>query len=170
MKIVQRLGGCLAVALLCVCNLAIASAAPSSADKTFVTKAAQAGLAEVAEGKLTLTKSQTAAVRNLAQRMVTDHSKANAQLASIARSESIDVPTAMSAGDDLAMAKLKLLAGPPFGLAYVNAQLTAHQQAILLFKEEISGGSDARVVAFAKATLPTLEHHLMLVKQALAAR
>ena len=52
----------------------------------FVNQAAQDGMTEVAVGKAALARSQDPSVRSFAQRMVNDHGKANAELASIATS------------------------------------------------------------------------------------
>jgi len=61
------------------------SAMAASSDQVFVTKAAQAGAAEVALGRLAASKSTTEAIRSFGQRMVDDHSKAGDQLSASAR-------------------------------------------------------------------------------------
>ena len=53
-------------------------------DKMFVKKAAKGGMMEVAMGKLASERGQSADVKKFGERMVTDHSKANEDLTSIA--------------------------------------------------------------------------------------
>ena len=52
----------------------------------FVQHAAAAGMAEVALGKMALAKATDTDVKEFAQKMVDDHSKANAELTSLAKS------------------------------------------------------------------------------------
>ncbi|WP_145914769.1 DUF4142 domain-containing protein, partial [Pseudomonas syringae group genomosp. 3] len=56
-----------------------------------------------------------------------------------------------------------------FDQAYANNQVSAHEQAIKLYKEEAENGKDPELKAFAKATLPTLEKHLEHAKKLAAA-
>lgn len=57
-----------------------------AADKEFATKAAQAGIAEVAEARLALKNSTRPDIQNFARRMIADHTKAGDQLKTIASS------------------------------------------------------------------------------------
>ena len=52
----------------------------AAADTKFVQEAAVGGMAEVALGKLAATKATNPDVKQFAQRMIDDHSKANAEL------------------------------------------------------------------------------------------
>jgi putative membrane protein len=61
------------------------------ADRTFVQTAAEAGAAEVAMAKVAQQRGASADVKSFADRMVTDHQKAGAQLASIAASKNLMV-------------------------------------------------------------------------------
>ncbi len=140
-----------------------ADAAPSAADKAFAMKAAQGGMAEVADSKLALQKATSASVHAVAQRMVTDHSKANAELGAIARSEGIALPAMPAPADRALMAKQQKLNGAAFSSSYLKGQADAHVATIALFKQEIANGSDPRIVAFAKDTLPTIQSHLAMI-------
>jgi putative membrane protein len=143
-----------------------ASAAVSPTDRTFVAKAGAGGLAEVADSKLALTKGGPA-IRSIAQHMISDHTAANAQLAVIARRIGINFPAHLSAADRAAIAEQRGLNGMAFSLDYLHAQQTAHVQTIALFQHEIAAGSNRELVAFAKSTLPTLQHHLMMIQRVL---
>jgi putative membrane protein len=75
-----------------------ASSTPQSAmklsgdDEKFVMKAAEGGKAEVELGNLALSKASSADVKQFAQRMVDDHSKAGDELAQLAQSKGITLP------------------------------------------------------------------------------
>jgi putative membrane protein len=76
---------------LCFAGLAPAQESPTSKssslsekDKTFMKKAAKDGAMEVAMGRLAEQNAQSDEVKSFGRRMVTDHSKANEELISIA--------------------------------------------------------------------------------------
>src|SRR5580765_6214767 len=56
----------------------------SEKDKTFMKKAAKGGMMEVTMGKMAEQNAQSDDVKSFGKRMVTDHSKANDELKSIA--------------------------------------------------------------------------------------
>ncbi len=157
--------GTITAAAVCfgVAVYAPAVAAPSMADTTFAMKAAQGGMAEVADGKLALRKSTNANVHAIAQRMVTDHSLANAKLEAIALAEGIMLPATPAPADQAMMARQRSLAGAAFASSYLKGQATAHEMTIALFQKEIATGSDRRLVAFARNTLPTIQSHLAMI-------
>src|SRR3954464_16097742 len=103
--------------------LAIASASGASmaADTgtppppaVFVSKAAQDGMTEVELGKVALDKSKDPKVREFAQRMVTDHGKANHELESIAKRKGIDVPKKLDTEHQDMVKKLRSQDGEAF--------------------------------------------------------
>ena len=70
--------------------------AMTDADKEFVSKAGMGGLAEVQMGNLALQKAASADVKAFGQRMVTDHSAANAELAQLATAKGVSLPAELS--------------------------------------------------------------------------
>src|SRR5690242_20518551 len=68
------------------------TASVPAGDKTFVTKAAQGGMAEVNLGKLAAEKASRPDVKEFGNMMVEDHSKANEQLKSVAGQKSLAIP------------------------------------------------------------------------------
>lgn len=150
-----------------VCALFALAAAPAlaaSPDAQFAMNAAQGGLAEVQGARLAEQKSKNATVLAFARRMVADHTPNNAKLAAIMRSEGLAVPTTVDPNSAKLMTRLQGLSGRAFGRAYLAAQVKAHQQMQILLQSEINGGKDPKLVAYAKATLPTIGMHLSLAK------
>ncbi|HUK32263.1 MAG TPA: DUF4142 domain-containing protein [Vicinamibacterales bacterium] len=137
-----------------------------SEDIEFVLDAAKGGMAEVELGKLAAERSQNDEVKKFAQRMVDDHTKANAQLKQIADSKSIKLPADVEGKDKALMQRLEKLNGPAFDRAYMTAMVSDHQKDVNEFKHEANAGRDSQVKSFASSTLPTLEEHLQQAKTA----
>lgn len=141
-----------------------ASAAPSATDTDFVTKAAQAGMAEVAAGRMAEKQGHSAATKAFGQRMVADHTKAGDALKVAAQKSGARVPTTMSDAQKEAGEKLAGLSGAAFDDAYAAQMVKDHEEAVALFDKESTSGSDADLRAFAGKTLPTLQEHLKMAK------
>ena len=154
----------LALTMAILCSSASAFAAPSTADTDFVNKAAQAGLAEVAAGKVAETNGQSAAVKAFGKRMVADHSKAGDELKKVAGKTGIVVPGSPSSEQEQSGQHLQSLKGSEFDTAYAEQMVKDHEDAVRLFETEASSGSDAALKAFAQKTLPTLKEHLKMAK------
>src|SRR5205823_13350550 len=93
--------------------------AGSMADHKFAMDAAAGGMAEVELGRLAASKASNADVKNFAQRMVDDHSKANDELKSVASKENIKLPAAIDAKHKATIDRFSKLSGAAFDRAYV---------------------------------------------------
>ena len=104
----SRLIGAALLGLACASLPLAATAAISmnSQDSTFVTKAGQAGMAEVQLAALALEKSSNPHVISFAKEMHADHSKANAQLMSILQAQGVTPPGGVGAKNAALMAEL----------------------------------------------------------------
>jgi putative membrane protein len=125
---------------------------------TFVTKAAQGGLAEVAVSKAAEASSQDHKVKQFAEQMVRDHSKANDELASLAKSKGLQVPTSLDAQHQAIVQKLSSKKGAEFDAAYGKQMKEDHAKTVALF-QAATKMSDPELAGFAKKTLPTLKEH-----------
>jgi putative membrane protein len=139
-----------------------------SADRAFVTKAAQGGLAEVELGNLATQKAANDKVKHFGQQMVTDHSKANDALKLIAVSEGITLPTGLDSKADALKTRLSGLNGADFDRAYMENMVKDHKEDIAEFQKEADHGTDQQIKEFALKTLPTLQHHLQMAQDALS--
>jgi putative membrane protein len=157
--------GLLAVGVAALGSLAIAQKANRmTADSTFVTKAAQGGMAEVKLGHLDEEKAMSPDVKNFGQTMVHDHTKANDELKSIASSKGITLPSDIDSKDQATYDRLSKLSGAEFDRAYMKDMVSDHKTDISEFKREAERGADADLKAWAGKTLPTLEHHLQMAE------
>jgi len=142
-----------------------ATAEISSADKTFATKAAAGGEAEVALGRLAAEKAESQQVRQFGQQMVTDHSKANQELQAIAKQQNLTLPTKPDASSAATEQRLQASSGTAFDSAYTHDMVQDHQQDVADFQKEASSGQDPALKAFAQKYLPVLQHHLQMAQQ-----
>jgi putative membrane protein len=143
-----------------------AKSAPATmhADQTFVTKAAQGGMAEVELGKLAADRASSPEVKSFAQKMVDDHGKANDELKAIATEKSIAIPASLDSKDKATYNQLSKLHGAAFDRAYMQDVLKDHRQDIADFQYEARSGADSDVRGFASKTLPTLQDHLKMAE------
>lgn len=149
-------------------------AAFAATSNDFVDKAAAGGIAEIEASRLALEKSASADIKAFANMMITDHSKANDELATIAKKHDIEVPDTTTL---VKQAKEKILdmRDESFDAAYANNQVKAHEETIELFKEEANTVTDDKVKGatelkgFAQKMLPGLEKHLHAAKKLQAA-
>jgi putative membrane protein len=133
-------------------------------DQTFVQKASSGGLAEVRAGQLATERAASAEVKQFGQQMVTDHTKANQELTTLAQAKHLPVATELDQKHQALAEKLATLQGAAFDRAYLAGQVADHAQTVRLFTTEAREGHDAELKAFAAQTLPTLQEHLRMVR------
>lgn len=155
----------LAIAALLLGPSAAADTGLSQADRTFIAKAAQGGLLEVAAGRLAAARALDPMIKEFGQRMVADHTDANAKLKSLADSKQLSLPESMTAEQKAALSKLEVRVGSDFDRTYEDMMVKDHVEDIGEFNQEVKSGSDPDVKAFAQSVLPTLQHHLEMAKQ-----
>ncbi|MGI8641011.1 MAG: DUF4142 domain-containing protein [Pyrinomonadaceae bacterium] len=136
----------------------------SSADKEFMTKAAQGGMVEVKLGELAASKGQSVDVKAFGQKMVADHGKANDELKALAAGKGVTLPTDVNSEQKEMYDKLSKLSGAAFDKEYVAEMVKDHEKDVAEFQKQADSGTDSDVKAFATKTLPTLKSHLEMIK------
>jgi putative membrane protein len=132
----------------------------SSKDTKFLSNAAASDGWEMKTGQLAENKAQNPATKQLAARMVSDHSKSNAELTGLAGKKGLSI--------SIGGAKAQQINGPNFDKSYLNLLQQDHEEAIASFTKEAQSGDDPDIKAWAKKMLPTLKEHLSMAKQAAA--
>jgi putative membrane protein len=127
-------------------------------DHAFIMKAAKAGNKEIAVSQAVMDKLTNPQVKNFAQTMVTDHTAAGAELATIAASKNVQLPPADTSISDEWSKK-----SGDVDHKYVKEMVSDHEEAVKLFEKETTS-KDPDLAAFAQKTLPTLQHHLMMAQ------
>jgi len=134
----------------------------SHMDRTFMTKAEQSNLAEIAAGNLAWKQSNNETVKTHAQHMITDHADASTKLNMIAKNKSVALPKDPDPKNQQVYKQLSMLMGSAFDAKYIKSQRAGHVAAVALFRNEVKNGKDPDVHAFAVKTLPTIEAHLKM--------
>jgi putative membrane protein len=136
----------------------------SEADKTFVMKAANGGMAEVAGGQTAVQKATNADVKTFGQRMVTDHSKANDELKQLATTKGLALPSAPDAEHQKKLDELSKKTGKAFDKAYMDDMVKDHEEDVAEFQKQTTAAQDPDLKAWVTKTLPTLQEHLRMAK------
>ena len=135
----------------------------SSSDKKFVMETAQGGMMEVEIAKLAVEKASSEEVKQYAQRLVDDHTKANDELTQLASQKGVMVPhdeKAMMKGKD----KLSKLSGADFDREFMSLMIKDHTKEVKEFEEASNKSKDTDVKDWAAKTLPTLREHLQMAR------
>jgi putative membrane protein len=136
----------------------------NSADQSFISSAAEANLAEIDIAKMVGQKSTDPAVKDFANRMVTDHTQANQKLASVAEMNGVKLPTEASATERNQKSELEKLSGAQLNDAYLRDELQGHKETISAFESEIEHGQNQEAKNYAEQTLPTLQDHIRIAE------
>lgn len=127
-------------------------------EKTFVIPVAISGMMEIETANLILQKSANKAVKEFASNMLADHTKANQELAVLAKDKKIAIPTALPAEQMKHLAKMKELTGRSLDVSYVTMMIDDHANAVALFKNA-SRYQDPALKGFVSNRLPILQVH-----------
>jgi putative membrane protein len=147
-------------------NATTTSNKTSSADMKFAKDAAIGGLEEVELGKLAVQKASNEKVKQFGQRMVDDHSKASDELKSVAAKDNITIPSDLDAKHKAMVDKYSNLSGTAFDRAYMKDMVKDHQMDVAEFQKEASNGSNYDLKSWAGTTLPILQEHLRMAREA----
>jgi putative membrane protein len=134
---------------------------PSTAD--FVKEAAVGDIFEIQSSQLAAQRANEA-TKAFASQMITDHQKTANELKSMVQSGKADIPLDLDSSHQKMLDKLKGLNGADFTKQYCKDQVSAHKDAVSLFKRYAEGGDDAALKDWAGKTLPDLERHLEMAQ------
>ncbi|HEX5170407.1 MAG TPA: DUF4142 domain-containing protein [Cyclobacteriaceae bacterium] len=133
-------------------------------DVQFAMDAADGGMLEVKLAQLALTNGASSEVKNFAQTMINDHTKANEELKTLAESKGIVLPTTLSDENQKDYTDLSEKKGADFDKAYCDFMVKDHKDDIDEFKKEAEKGNDPEIKDWASGKVPTLENHLSMAE------
>jgi putative membrane protein len=151
----------------------------------FVEKAGIAGAAEVKLGQLAMEHAQSSQVKEFAQMMVRDHSKAGNELKQAVSRHNVSMPTALDDEHQRLYDRLSKLHGSEFDREYMQAMVDGHMKVESLIESRTRPQSradrshgatgttgttadtqlDVTVNQWANKALPTVEQHLQKAQQ-----
>ena len=128
----------------------------------FMAQASSGDQFEIQSSQLALQASQNVAVRNFANLLIADHTRMSQAMAGAARSVGLTPPApALLPAQQAALDQLRAAgAGPGFDLAFKNAQIAGHQQALGLMQNYATGGDVPALRTVASEAIPTVQIHL----------
>jgi putative membrane protein len=138
----------------------------SQGDRTFVNDMARGNMSEIELGKLAQQKASNSEVKQLADRIVNDHTNLNDQLKQWAQSSNVTLPNQISSTESSHKQHLESLSGNDFDKAYIQIMLSDHQHDIHAVQQEAEHGQDQQVKQLAQKALPLLEDHVRLAENA----
>lgn len=134
-------------------------------DLAFIKQATIGGLLEVRSAETALKRTLTAEEQAFARQLVSDHGKANDELASIAKRKGVTPPAGLPADEQEKLGEMAEIKDKDFNEEFLEHQISCHKKAIDLFEDQAEDSKDADLKAFATKTLPTLKAHLETAKR-----
>ena len=131
----------------------------SPADKTFLMTTGRGSVYELELSKLAQSTAHDARVKQYAEMVVGDHSKADEKFRELAEKYDLTVPTTLSQNDRTALDKVKQLSGPDFDQAYLQQMKLINQEDIKAEQQEISTTSVTRLKSFVQTMQNGDEKH-----------
>lgn len=136
----------------------------SSADRNYLNTASDANLTEIKTSELALKYATQQDLKDFAQNMIDDHTKAQDELKQLAASKGVTLKEQPSAKHRAAYAKLSSLRGAAFDSSYTKIQRQGHAEAAQKFQSYMSRVHDADVKAYDAKYLPAVQEHLQMIK------
>ncbi|GGK38356.1 hypothetical protein GCM10008955_35330 [Deinococcus malanensis] len=132
----------------------------NNSDVLFMESATISNLSEIATSRLALQRSTNAAVRAYAQRMITEHTMAQAELNRVAAARGVRLTNKPGPEQRLLANKLATLTGPAFDTMYKRVQVMGHQMTLDLIMAYRTIGRDQMALSYAARMQPAVEMHL----------
>lgn len=147
-------------ALCCFSTVAQTAGTLSTADKDFLTFAAQTDMTEAHLGQLAQENAGRQDVKDYGNMLSQDHTSNYNELVALGTKVGADIPKGIDAAHDRMIAPLAKAKGAAFDRRFLQDMVRGHTQAIAMFRKEADHGENADVKTFAQNTIPTLEKHL----------
>jgi putative membrane protein len=132
-------------------------------DRDFLKQAAMGGKYEVDSSQLALRKTNDAHVHAVAQHLIEDHTKANADVTALASKKGLTLDGKLSPEQEQMMSRLNSASDADFSREYLSQQEKAHRDTIAQFETAASSATDPEVKTLATKMLPTLRTHLQMI-------
>lgn len=160
----QNLSANLAVALMLLTFSNLSMAEDEISAQEFIDQASAAGMAEIQTANLALEKAQSVEVKNFAKKIISDHTNLNEELKRLAKKKALPLADEASMMDRVKEKALETREGESFDEGYANNQVSAHEEAVELFRNAAANIQDKDLNMFAKTKVPILEQHLKMAR------
>jgi putative membrane protein len=138
----------------------------SRSDQQLLADMAMENMAEIDTAHLAQSRSHNEQIKNFAQQMIDDHTRALNEVQELARTKGVTLPESLDSRHKTAETKLASLSGDAFDRAYLaRAGVDEHRKAHSQLKQVETRAKDPDLKALAAKTLPTVDQHLNSVQQ-----
>lgn len=125
---------------------------------------AHANLAEIETGRLALEKTQNTQVRQYAQQMIDEHTKALQELQQLGQKKQVKLPDDADFQHKAIATAMRLLSGETFDKQYIRQiALRDHRRTEDLL-QKAQRSQDADIKAYAGKLLPVVQRHLSMAR------
>ena len=139
--------------------------APHATDKEFMQSAAHSDQNEIQQSKMALAKGVTGMAKEMANKMIADHTKSTADLKKIAAKKGITLPTDMDAEHKALKPAMEKLSGKDLEAKYLAQMQADHQKTANTLMAHEKMTKDADLKAFIGKTLPVVQQHLGMAQK-----
>ncbi|WP_201982723.1 DUF4142 domain-containing protein [Hymenobacter rubidus] len=138
---------------------------PHKDDNEFMITAAHSDQNEIQQSKMALAKGVTGMAKEMADKMIADHTKSTADLKKIAAKKGITLPTDMDAEHKAMAPAMEKLSGKEFEAKYLSQMQADHQKTANTMMAHEKMTQDADLKAFIGKTLPVVQQHLGMAQK-----
>lgn len=136
------------------------SAKLGATDQKFLKMAAVVDMTEAHIGEMAEGKAARSGIKDFAQSLAKDHTKAYQELAALDGKLGQAIPKGINVRRDKEVQQLTVLKGKRFDAQFLRDAVQDHERVVAAFQREARHGQDQDVKAYAQQALPTVEEHL----------
>jgi len=137
---------------------------PHANDNEFMMTAAHSDQNEIQQSKMALAKGVTGMAKDMANKMIADHTKSTADLKAIATKKGVTLPTDMDAEHKAMAPAMEKLSGKAFEQQYIKQMVADHQKTANTMASHQQMTKDPALQGFITKTLPVVESHLQMAE------
>jgi putative membrane protein len=147
--------------------MGVVSAEMTTTTKGFVTAAATTDMYEVEAAKIAAARSHDGMVTKFAKNMIAAHTKTTAELKDIVANEKLGVspPAALDTRRQVMIDNLRGAKDADFDKRYIDQQVDAHEEALIVMRGYHKSGDNESVKKFAGNVENAVKMHLSMAKR-----
>jgi putative membrane protein len=135
-------------------------------DQDFVKDEAVSNQFEIQLSQLVQQKAQDQQVKQLAQKLIQDHQRAQEQLQQCAQAMQMQLPQQLDQAHQAMLQKMEQKQGRELEVAYTFHQVGSHAKEILMHRYQAQNAQNQQVKQYAMQTIQPLEEHERMAWQA----
>ena len=134
----------------------------ANSDESFLTELSRRARTEIKMAELATRLAGSNAVKQLGDRLLTEHSRVHEDMKLLAKAKAVNV---WGEPDNIRISELRQLSGEAFDRAYLAEVVRLHEKDIREFEEAAKTTTDPELKGFVLKYLPTMQAHLASVKR-----